>query len=615
MTNSTRNVYASLGLLAILLSGRQAEAVSVTLDGTSGSNTSATAYDTTGGLAVSLGFFSEYLIVAGGGGGGGSAYGGGGGAGGLLTNVGGAGLQLTATSHSITVGTGGTGGASGSSGTKGFSGGNSTFTGSLIAIGGGGGGMHGVLGGTGNINWAGVAGGSGGGGGGNSTGENGPGGAGTVGQGNAGGTGFGSSTNTQRASGGGGGAGAAGQNAASDDAGDGGAGLSNSITGAPVFYAGGGGGGARNGAIGLGGTGGGGNGGRGASTLAAQNGTANTGGGGGGIGTGTNAGAGGSGIVIVRYLGSPAGTGGTISAGSGSATGYTLHTFTTVGGSALDLSALDLNARLGLTLTTGIVGSGDLGFNGPGQLTLSAGNSYNGSTLINAGTLALSTATTNNIASSPLIHLTTSGVEFDVTAVTGAGGFTLAAGQTLKGIGTVTGNTAVGGNSTLSPGNSPGTLPIVGTNTWAGDGAYLWEINNATGSVGTNWDLVNISGLLDITATSGTTFKIDITGLTVGNTVGVVPGFNNSNSYSWLIADSTSTVSSFADSKFQLLTTNFAASNPLGDGSFAILRGDAPGVGGDDTQLYLTFIPMPEPASLAMLACGMLSLWLFRKQH
>jgi hypothetical protein len=53
-------------------------------------------------------------------------------------------------------------------------------------------------------------------------------------------------------------------------------------------------------------------------------GTANTGGGGGGGRQGTSGAAGGSGIVIISYLGSQRGTGGTVT----SSGGYTIHTFT-----------------------------------------------------------------------------------------------------------------------------------------------------------------------------------------------------------------------------------------------------------------------------------------------
>lgn len=93
--------------------------------------------------------------------------------------------------------------------------------------------------------------------------------------------------------GGGGGAGAAGANGVSGDGGDGGAGSSTSISGSPVFYAGGGGGGS-NGTDGTGGIGGGGNAGG-----SPGSGTANTGGGGGGCQDGGTSGAGGSGIIIL----------------------------------------------------------------------------------------------------------------------------------------------------------------------------------------------------------------------------------------------------------------------------------------------------------------------------
>jgi hypothetical protein len=63
----------------------------------------------------------------------------------------------------------------------------------------------------------------------------------------------------------------------------------------------------------------------------APNGSANTGGGAGGGGNSSNiafaGGAGGSGIVIIRYLGNPIATGGTISTSAG----FTTHTFTSSG--------------------------------------------------------------------------------------------------------------------------------------------------------------------------------------------------------------------------------------------------------------------------------------------
>jgi hypothetical protein len=100
--------------------------------------------------------------------------------------------------------------------------------------------------------------------------------------------------------------------------------LSSTLSGATVFYAGGGGTTNANAVVRAGGNGGGGAGG-----VTGTAGTANTGGGGGGSSSGSGgSGAGGSGIVIIRYAGSTQrGTGGTVTILGG----YVIHTFTTSG--------------------------------------------------------------------------------------------------------------------------------------------------------------------------------------------------------------------------------------------------------------------------------------------
>lgn len=265
----------------------------------------------------------EVLVVAGGGGGGGYYVGGGGGAGGLLSGS----VQLTPQSYAITVGAGGAG-APLNSGTAGTNGSNSLAFG-LTAIGGGGGGSY-------PATPTSISGGSGGG-----APYLGTSGAGTTGQGFAGGA-----TNSgPNQGGGGGGAGGVGTSTLgiSPTVGPaGGPGMSSSITGTAVLYAGGGGGGGDiyggSGGSGIGGAGGGGpTGGQGAiyggGAIGSTSGTdalANTGSGGGGAGgysTSIKGGNGGSGIVIVRYKGSQRATGGTVTF----VNGHTIHTFTTSG--------------------------------------------------------------------------------------------------------------------------------------------------------------------------------------------------------------------------------------------------------------------------------------------
>jgi len=241
-------------------------------------------FTSSGTLTVTGGTITgaSVLVVAGGGGGGGSMYhGAGGGAGGVLFD---GSHSLTAQSYPVTVGNGATALAAGS-GLQGNNGSNSVFD-TLTAIGGGGGGAYTL---------AGKNGGSGGGGSRSGTGP----GAGVDGQGHAGGTGIDAAPNY--GSGGGGGASYVGYNGTSIAGGNGGDGVSNSISGSAVYYGGGGGGGTYSGGtFGLGGLGGGGS----QTATVGTNGTANTGGGGGAPSSHISAvsGAGGSGIVIVRYL-------------------------------------------------------------------------------------------------------------------------------------------------------------------------------------------------------------------------------------------------------------------------------------------------------------------------
>jgi hypothetical protein len=230
----------------------------------------------------------SYLVVAGGGSGGDGDWagsGGGGGAGGLRTSYGstsGGGASAESaltlypsTNYTVTVG----GGAAAASSAQGTDGSASVFH-TISSVGGGGGAR---------ANGAGRDGGSGGGGGSSNAG------AGTANQGYAGGVGYHCSPGYPNGGGGGASAAGAGQTSCSSLYGNGGAGLSVSITGSSVAYAGGG-------AMGrYGASANGGNGGSGGGGNAGAAGGTNLGGGGGGTSTGSASGAGGSGVVIIRY--------------------------------------------------------------------------------------------------------------------------------------------------------------------------------------------------------------------------------------------------------------------------------------------------------------------------
>ena len=227
----------------------------------------------------------EILIVGGGGGGGGFG-GGGGGAGGYLAS---ASESFSATTYAVTVGAGG---AKATYVARGGNGGSSGIDTIDSVSGGGGGGCYS----SGGQN--GLPGGSGGGAGSNYSGT---GGAGTGTEGYKGGNSLLSDTRCA----GGGGASEVGHNYDSET-GKGGDGKANSISGASLYYAGGGGAGNGSEPAGAGGAGGGGAGMYG-SGVSATDGTDGLGGGGGGVrnnsGSGSiYSGAGGSGVVIIRYL-------------------------------------------------------------------------------------------------------------------------------------------------------------------------------------------------------------------------------------------------------------------------------------------------------------------------
>lgn len=291
-------------------------------------------------MPITVALTCELLIIAGGGSGGNhntTNANGGGGAGGVLQGS----TTLAPGSHAVTVGGGGSAIAN-STALNGVKGSNSII-GSYIAEGGGGGGSSGVA-----FSSASQSGGSGGGNAYNQSGG---------GLANANATagsltslGYnGGQTSVQWTGAGGGGAGAIGQaGSGASPGGNGGIGITNTWTGSTLYLAGGGGGGgnsserAGDGFYG---------GGRGAGTTTYYNyatytnevntttfgsgiptAVVNSGGGGGGGsywapngGWATGSGAGGSGRIIIRYLGTPKATGGTITQSSG----YTIHQFLT----------------------------------------------------------------------------------------------------------------------------------------------------------------------------------------------------------------------------------------------------------------------------------------------
>ena len=157
-----------------------------------------------------------------------------------------------------------------------------------------------------------------------------------------------------------------------------------------------------------------------------------------------------------------------------------------------------MNSRLGTTLTGTISGNGGLTFNGPGNLKLSASNTFTGDTRVGSGTLTLNHS--NALANSTLNMSSNDN---------GAVAFGLAGNHTYN-IGAIGGsrNLAIGGNTLSVGGNDQGStyegeISGNGSLTKTGMGSlYLYGQNTYTGATSVNGGSLAVNGSLGNTAVS-----------------------------------------------------------------------------------------------------------------
>jgi autotransporter-associated beta strand protein len=152
---------------------------------------------------------------------------------------------------------------------------------------------------------------------------------------------------------------------------------------------------------------------------------------------------------------------------------FTIGSSTTSGTFSFDMSGVNLNARLGTTMTGTISGDGGLTYKGLGRLTLAADNTYTGATTVNAGSLLVNGQLGN-------------------TAVTVAAG------------------------GTFSPGNSPGLLSVGALGL---AGSTLMEIDGVAprGATG-GYDATDVTGQLTYGGSLLSDFNPGITTALADNT-------------------------------------------------------------------------------------------------
>lgn len=303
--------------------------------------------------------------------------------------------------------------------------------------------------------------------------------------------------------------------------------------------------------------------------------------------------------------------------GSGSVRGNSLS-----GASTLAVGGLNTSTTFSGSLQVNATRILDLDKVGTGTLTLTGNNTFTGATTVTDGTLRVAGTgamnSTSNIAvnGGTFAYDSSTALNRDVTL--NGGTFSHNSGSNYTGTltfdaggGTVGGSNlsnvdfasaqgrAISSGRILSPGNSTGTLTVASAE-FAEGGTFVLELNNATGTAGSTsegWDLLDVTGALSITATTGTPFVIELVSLDSLQQAGLAQNFDPESSYNWLFAEAGSSITGFTPSSFTITTAGFQNTY---DGTFSVLLGDTV-TDGNDSQLYLNYAPIPEPSYGFML--------------
>jgi autotransporter-associated beta strand protein len=232
--------------------------------------------------------------------------------------------------------------------------------------------------------------------------------------------------------------------------------------------------------------------------------------------------------------------------------------------------AVTNNVSVNVALNGVISGAGALIKTNSNTLTLGGANTYAGGTTVNQGALVVNGS---------------------------VGAVTVNATGSLGGSGTV-GAVTLNSGGALNPGNSPGTLTAASA-IFQGGSFYNWQIDDATGTAGVNWDLFSVTGVLDMSALSfSSKMNLVLESLSLAN-------YSTSTSSSWVIAQAGEfTGTGLADGTnvtdlFNITSTAFnGGSQP--NGGFQVVTGTTEG-----GLRILNLKAVPEPSTGALLAFGL----------
>jgi len=231
-----------------------------------------------------------------------------------------------------------------------------------------------------------------------------------------------------------------------------------------------------------------------------------------------------------------------------------------------------------------------------GTVTLTGNNSYTGGTQVLGGTLV---AGHNSALGLGGINVGDRATLSVASSVLLSNPLTLSRGATLSGTGSLAtpGGVSIGPGVYLTPGGNfhIGTIGLNTGLTLEGGGFLNLNFLSATGTAGTSWDLLNVSGgALNLTATAANPFTINLVTLSANGTAGPVSIFDSTQSYSWTFATA-GTINGFPQDAFSINGSAFL--NNLGGGTFLVSQ--------NGTGLSLNFTPIPEPSTYVLMALGL----------
>jgi fibronectin-binding autotransporter adhesin len=244
------------------------------------------------------------------------------------------------------------------------------------------------------------------------------------------------------------------------------------------------------------------------------------------------------------------------------------------------------------TVETAIGGLGQLRKFGAGALVLKATNTYSAATQVNAGTLLVD----GSILNSPSV--------------------TVAADAWLGGSGSVT---AISGAGRVSPGNSPGILTATSVALASGldfafefnqGGAPTWGTSTASGN-----DVLRLTGGSPISGTAGAGNIFDIYFAATGQTYrgGLFTDLNSSfesaisgATFNYFVRNEATGSVTFNGLKYDPLNSADVTRSTVQVASAAFASGTVSG------GYAMEFVVVPEPATLAVAAAGLVSAWALR---